>query len=187
MERQDKWILIVIISVCVICGVAVVAYLGYHVILFNRYLESMEARRPVLLYETDHRALLEACRVLPRQVASSQLKPGSYQVNSRNPDPESKLFPQLIQDLLPLRVDILKSGVVDIIMSSRVIYGVVAYPENYGSTPDDSLKYGDRLWGIELIDGLWYYDEDFQNHPEHMKELEQLLKKRKSEDSSGVP
>jgi len=68
-----------------------------------------------------------------------------------------------------------------------VMYGVVAYPENYGSTPDDSFKYGDRLWGIELIDGLWYYDEDFQNYPEQMKEVKELLKKRKAGDSSVGP
>ncbi len=90
-------------------------------------------------------------------------------------------------DLLPLHVDVKKNGLVDIVMSPVVMYGVFAYPENYEDTLTNSFKYGDRLWGIELIDGLWYYDEDFQKHPEHMKEVEGLLKKRRAGDSSGVP
>jgi len=184
MKKGDKWILIG----CLACGVAVVAYLGYSgAVWIMRDLKSMEARRPVLLYETDHRELLEACRVLSRQVATGRLEPGSYQIKRINPDPESRQFPQLILDLLPLHVDVKKNGVVDIVMSPVVMYGVFAYPENYEGTLTNSFKYGDRLWGIELIDGLWYYDEDFQKHPEHMKEVEGLLKKRRAGDSSGVP
>lgn len=187
MERRDKWILIVALVVVLACGIAMVAYLGYSAVWIMRDLKSMEERRPLLLYETDHRELLEACRELSKQVATGRLEPRSYQIKRINPDPELRQFPQLILDLLPLHVDVKKNGLVDIVMSPVVMYGVVAYPENYGRTPDDSFKYDDRLWGIELIDGLWYYDEDFQNYPEHMKEVEELLKKRKAEDSSVEP
>ncbi len=184
MKKGDKWILIG----CLACGVAVVAYLGYSgAVWIMRDLKSREARRPLLLYETDHRELLEACRELSRQVATGQLEPGSYQINRINPDPESRQFPQLILDLLPMHVDVKKNGLVYLVMSPVVMYGVVAYPENYEGTPTNPFKYSGRSWGIELIDGLWYYDEDFQKHPEHMKDVEELLKKRKSEDSSGVP
>jgi len=183
LKRRDKWIIIII---CVACGIAPIAYLGYFAVWAIRDLNRMEARRPVLLYETDHRALLEACRELSRHVAAGRLEPGWYQIHG-NPDPESRQFSQLILDLDPLQVIVEKDGQVDIIMSPVVMYGVVAYAENYGSIPDDSFKYDDRLWGIELIDGLWYYDEDFQNNPEHIKEVEELLKKRKAEDSSRVP
>jgi hypothetical protein len=145
----------------------------------------MEARRPVLLYETDHRALLEACRELSRQVAEGKLEPGMYGRGNRKKN--TRQLPQLILDLEPLRVDIEKDGQVDIIMSPVVMYGVCAFPEDYEGSLDELYKYGDEVWGIELIDGLWYYDEDFQKHPEHKKEVEELLKKRKTGDSSGVP
>jgi hypothetical protein len=185
MKRRDKWILIVALIVGLACGIATVAYLGYSAVWIMRDLKSMEARRPVLLYETDHRALLEACRELSKQVAAGKLEPDTYLSPSRNP--QTRQFPQLILDLSPLHVDVKKNGVVDIVMSPVVMYGVFAYPENYEGTLNNSFKYGDRLWGIEIIDGLWYYDEDFQKHPEHMKEVEELLKKRKAGDSSGLP
>ena len=117
MKKGDKWILIG----CLACGVAVVAYLGYSgAVWIMRDLKSMEARRPVLLYETDHRELLEACRELSRQVATGRLEPGSYQIKRINPDPESRQFPQLILDLLPLHVEVKKNGVVDIVMGVRI-------------------------------------------------------------------
>jgi len=70
MKRRDKWILIVVLIGCVACGIAPVAYLGYFVVFVTRDLNRLEAHRPVLLYQTDHRALLEACRELSRQVAT---------------------------------------------------------------------------------------------------------------------
>jgi len=170
------------------CGSALVAYVGYSVIWIIRDLRRMEAHRPVLLYETDHQALLEACRELSRQVDEGKLEPGMYGLGL-NPtrDPKMRQFPQLILDLAPVRVDIEKDGQVVLIMSSIVMYGVCAFPEDYEGSVDELYKYGDEAWGIELIDGLWYYDEDFQKHPEHKKEVEELLKKRKAGDSSGVP
>ena len=182
MKRRDKWIPII----CVACIIALAAYLGYFAIWAIRDLNRMEARRPVLLYETDHRALLEACRELSRQVATGRLEPGSYQIHG-NPDIETRQFPQLILDLTPVRVEIDEDGDVDLMMSPGVFYGVRAFPEDYEVSLDELYKYGDDVWGIELIDGLWYYDEDFQKHPEHKKVVEELLKKRKAGDSSGAP
>jgi len=182
MKRRDKWILIG----CLACVIATAAYLGYFAVWAMRYLNRMEARRPVLLYETDHRALLKACRELSKQVAAGKLKPGMYGLNPPR-DPETRQFPQLILDLVPLRVDVEKDGQVDIIMSPVVMYGVSAFPEDFEGSVGELYKYGDEVWGIELIDGLWYYDEDFQKHPDRKKEVEELLKKRKTRDSSGVP
>ena len=63
--------------------------------------------------------------------------------------------------------------------------------EDYEGSPAEQFRVissdGDKVWGIELIDGMWYYDENFRKHPEHKKEVEELLKKRKAGDSSGVP
>ncbi len=181
MKRRDKWILIVVIIGCSACGIAMVADLVYGAVWIMRDLKSMKARRLVLLYETDHRELLEACRNLSMQVATGRLEPGSYRIHS-DPDPESKQFPQLILSLDPLNVEVAKDGKVALIMSPMVMYGVRAHPENYEDTLTNPFKYRDTVWGIELIDGLWYFDEDFQKHPEHMKEVEESLKKRKAED-----
>jgi hypothetical protein len=178
MRRRDKWI----ITIGVVCGIAPFAYLGYFALWAMHDLDSMEARRPVLLYQTDHRALLEACRELSRQVAAGKLQPGEYRVHAHHPDSETRQFPQLILDLDPLRVDIEKNGVVNLMMSPVVLYGVYALPENYEDPPAELYP-----WGEELIDGLWYYDEGFRNHPERQKEVEELLKKSEAGNSSGLP
>jgi hypothetical protein len=182
MSQRDKWIIIV----CVACAIAPATYFGYFAVWAMRDLNRMEARRPLLLYETDHRVLLEACREISRQVAAGKLEPGSYQIHG-DPDPDTRQFPQLILDLDPLHVYVDKDGQVDVIMSPVVMYGVYAFPEHYEGSIGELKKYSDQVWGIELIDGLRYYDEDFQKHPEHKKEVEELLKKRKAGDSSGVP
>jgi hypothetical protein len=62
---------------------------------------------------------------------------------------------------------------------------VGTFPEDHEDSLAELHKDDDRY--IELIDGLWYYDEDFWNHPEHKKKVEELLKKTKAGDSSGVP
>jgi len=64
---------------------------------------------------------------------------------------------------------------------------VCAFPEDYKRSRAELFRSGEKVWGIELIDGLWYYDEDFLRHPEHKKEVEELLKKRKAGDLSCVP
>ena len=182
MKRRDKRIIVVVIIGCLVFGIALVAYFAVWVM---RDLNKMEARRPVLLYETDHRALLEACREISRQVATGRLEPGSYQIHG-DPDPESRQFAQLILDLDPLQVNV-KNGVVNLIMSPVVMYGVCASPEDYEGSLAELYTDDDKEWRIELIDGLWYYDEDFLKHPQHKKEVEELLKKRKAGDSSSVP
>jgi hypothetical protein len=75
-------------------------------------------------------------------------------------------------------VDLEKDGRAEMMMSPVVMYGVVAYPEDYEGTLDGLYEYA-KVWGIKLIDGLWYYDEDFRKNPDHMKEIEGLIQKGK--------
>jgi hypothetical protein len=178
MSRRNKWIIIVVIIGFLSCGIAMVVFdLGYGAIRIFSEQKRMESRRPVLLYQTDHRELHEACRELSKQVVAGELKIDQYRFYRfmGNPDPETQLFPRSILDLKPFQVYIEKNGCIDLIMSPTVMYGVRAHP--------DGLKHGN----IELVPGLWYFDEDFRVHPEHKKEIEDLLKKRKSGDSSSMP
>ena len=153
----------------------------YLIILRIHDVNEMEKRRPVLLYETDHQALLEACRELSQQVATGQLKPGTYFLYGPHVDPETRQFPQLIRDIEPLNV-LIDLDVVYVTMSVRVVYGILAFPENIDRKNIEMYEESNR---IELINGLWYFDNDFLNHPEHMKEVQELLEKRKSEKQNN--
>lgn len=129
-------------------------------------------RRMYLLCEMDFQVLLESCRQLSNRLAIGDLKPRQYNVRLK-PDPESSRFPQPILDLRPTYVIIGTYGSVMIELHGGFLhYGVIAYPEDYEKPP--GVEYGDR----KLIDGLWYYDEDYKGSPEVQKKIEDLLQKR---------
>ena len=172
MRRRKKWLLFGIIVFVV---AVLITLIGYNIVWVLLDFKRMESRRPVLLYMTDHQVLLEACREISKSVTSGEIEIDynrTYYRNSGDLDLEKKLFPKPILDLLPSQVYIEKNGLVVITMSPVVLYGVRAYPEGFKGP-----YYGD----IELIPGLWYFDQDFVSHPEHKKEIEELLKKKRKE------
>ena len=50
-------------------------------------------------------------------------------------------------------------------------YGVSVYREDYSGTQFAGFKYGDR----ELVPGLWYYDDGYDENPRYGKKIEGLL------------
>ena len=147
---------------------AFTAYLGHEVIWTILDIKRLESRRSVLLYQTDHQALLKACREISERVTSGEIKVKynhTYYSHSGDLDQEKKLFPKPILDLAPSQVYIENNGMVNVMMSPVVPYGVRVYPTGMKRDYYDDL---------ELIPGLWYYDQDFVSHPEHKKEIEEL-------------
>ncbi len=136
-------------------------------------IDRMESRRSLLLYETNHEAILKTCRELSMKLASGLLKPGIYLPDDKK---DIKEIPKSILNLHPIRVDIERDGRVDIIMSPIIMYGLCAFPENYKGSTKDKFTFDEHRLAIELVPGLWYYDEDFQRHPENMKVVEEKLK-----------
>ena len=54
-------------------------------------------------------------------------------------------------------------------------FGVSFYPDNYKKPPFVGFNLGDK----KLIDGLWYYDDGYEDNPRYDNKIEALLKKRK--------
>jgi hypothetical protein len=131
--------------------------------------DKIGGNRTLLLYKTDHKALLEACRELADQHSKGRIDPNR---------PMFEQYPKIITGLDPRRIGIDQDGFVDITLSLNLRYGVVAFPEDYEGTVGEKM-YSDKSWRIELLKGLLYYDEDFKMHPENKKKVEELLKKRK--------
>ena len=131
----------------------------------------MKDLRPKLLCETDHRALLAACRELSSQVTSGKLEANYYRVRFRAHSEVSR-FPEPIRALRPRLVTITDSGIVRVEMNTKWrSLGVYAYPEGYEQRFPNS-QYGDR----KLLDGLWYYDDEYRIDPNYGREIDAILR-----------
>jgi hypothetical protein len=128
--------------------------------------------RVKLLYRTDHKALLGACRELSGCMRMGKLKARMYHFGP-NPDPQTAQFPQPILDLMPAYVTVETDGrVVVAMMGGLDHFGVYAYPEDYKKPPFDDFRFGD----MKLIEGLWYYDDGYDARPEDWQERIDALK-----------
>lgn len=163
----------IVLALAIFFGSCVVFCMLYgitHYIIMGKEFRQRQVR---LLYETDYQALLENCRELSRQVAGGDLKPGRYKVR-RDPNTESYRFPQLILDLEPKYVVIDTDGQVKVAveeLGAFAYFGVRAYPEGYKKP-----KSGD----IELVAGLWYYDDQYNDkYPKYKKKVDALIQKGK--------
>ena len=180
MKRSKRMDLIIVITVLVIIFAVglVLLYLtdfGAGIRYLITEIKMSQQLRVRLLCETDHQALLEACRDISRMVAKGDLKKYEYSIRRNpDPDPETSRFSQVILDLEPSRIYIDEDGRVMVEMFGGLDpFGVYAYPEDY--TLPSYSKYGDK----KLIDGLWYYDGEYREHPEYEKRIEALMQKGK--------
>jgi len=134
-----------------------------------------------LLCETDHRALLDACRELSAQVADGRLEADTYRVRFR-PHSEASQFPEPILALRPYSVALSESGRVRIEMTGKWwSLGVNAYPEGEEKRFPES-RFGDH----RLLEGLWYYDDQYLHDPDYDRQIDALLKAREKLSEPGT-
>jgi len=128
-----------------------------------------------LLYESDHAALLEACRDLGRRAIAGELKAGMYKVKG-SADAVVQAFPRRILELEPVYVVVGEEGEITVAMIGGLDHiGVYGYPEGYSRSA--CAARGDR----ELIGGLWYYDDGYNARPQDWDwHIERLRRKAKS-------
>jgi hypothetical protein len=131
--------------------------------------------RVKLLYRTDHKALRDACRELSQRTRVGRLEARMYHFGP-NPDPQTAEFPRPILDLMPVYVTIDADGSVMVAMMGGLDhFGVVAYPEDYKKPAFDDFKFGD----MQLIEGLWYYDDGYETRPADWQQRIDALKPNK--------
>jgi hypothetical protein len=126
---------------------------------------TLRPRKVSILYEVDHRALLDACRSLPNQGYR-----GKYYIRHFRERDVSK-FPEIILKLNPTYVVIDYDNVIIIEMMGGMSHvGIRAYPENY-----KGFGTGDK----KLIEGLWYCDDGYREEPDYEQYIESLRPKKK--------
>jgi hypothetical protein len=156
MKRTSKIVIVVSAIVLGAVGVYLLSIIGLG-LLMNVELEDL---RPKLLCETDHQALLAACRELSSQVADGKLEANYYRVRFC-PHSEASRFPEAIRALRPRFVTITDTGIVRVEMNTKWwSFGVFAYPQGFQERFPD-WHFGDR----KLLDGLWYYDDGYLSDP----------------------
>ncbi len=169
-KRLVRGLLLGSVALLGMAGALVVAYIAieHH---------KIERRLVHLLCETDHQALLEACREVSRRATAGEFEVGRAYAIRRHPGRYG--FPQAILNVDPLFVLIDGDGVVWVEMFWAPSHGVVAYPEGY--------QRSGRPGKTELVPGLRFYDEDYDSrYPKHVEYIEGLLDRgRRDAENSG--
>ncbi len=118
----------------------------------------IEGKRVRIFCETDHEALLKACRELSAQMPKGGREARVYEVGVFS----GRSLPRPIRALRPREVIVNEDGTVTLSMfSGWHPFGVWASPEGYeGQRPQEAQR--------KLIEGLWYYDEDYRWAPDQL-------------------
>ncbi len=144
-----------------------------------------QQRRILLLYHTDHEALLKAGRQILSQ-GPKDLKNYRYYGPMHIdgfPVPRGVRIPKVVRKLRPHASLINFNGYVVLQMQGGVVigFGVRIYPEGF-KAPRRYFSYGNR----ELLPGLWYYDDKYNHNPEYDKRIETIIQKGKWEDPNKI-
>jgi len=146
----------------------------FGVMLVSRMHRDKEAGLQRLLCETDHEALLAACQELLHWVETGDLEPGKYGFKS-DPHAETSRFPEPIVELRPSCVYVEADRIMVEMMGGLDHFGVDVYVEGFDGTRFAGFKYGDK----ELVPGLWYYDDGYDENRRYGRKIDALLENSK--------
>ena len=134
---------------------------------------SADEKRVRLLYETDHEALLKACRSLMAQKDSNSLNMDYWHVE----DGEIyRIYDHFREAGLPEVIVKLDPVFIYIYKDDRVLIECVAafYSVSVQAYPIGVTGGGDKM----LLEGLWYWDIGYEKHKDFDKYLERLNPER---------
>ena len=141
-----------------------------------------QQRRILLLYHTDHEALLKAGREILKNGPKDPMNYRYYGPMHIDgfPVPRGVRIPKVIRKLRPHASLINFNGYVVLQMKVGTEYfGVKIYPEGFKVPGRRYFSYGNR----ELLPGLWYYDYGYRYDPEYNKKIDRIIKEGKWEDA----
>jgi len=170
-KRRIKAVVVLCVMALAICGVFLFCIYSPRamILITTRRAHAAQVR---LLCRTDHKALQEAGRQTLRQVSMGNTKPGRYKVRCDPHLPKGLRFPEPILGLSPRAVTIRDEYMIIEMHGAMWHFGVFVYPEDF-TEPYSGFDYGDR----KLLEGLWYYDDEYVHDPEYDKVIEAMLQR----------
>lgn len=151
---------------------------------YNSALQSSQQRRILLLYHSDHEALLKAGREILRQSPNPNKHPPVGRIFHilGVPVPRYVHIPKVVHQLRPHAIYINFGGYTVLQMEKSALgYGVNIYPEDYKVKRSD-FQYDNR----ELIPGLWYFDDKYDIVPEYDKTIDYIIQQGKWPDPNEI-
>ena len=182
---NDKTTALAVAITILILLFAFVLYIRPKSPFYNSALQSAQQRRILLLYHSDHEALLKAGREILRQGPKD---PWNYpfigiQHIDGFPVPREVPIPKVVHQLRPHANLINRNGYFVLQMEETAKgFGVKIYPEGFKTPRYYGFKYGNR----ELIPGLWYYDDEYDLIPEYNNTIDYIIQKGKWPDPNQI-
>lgn len=135
------------------------------------------SERHTLLCDTDYEAVLKACReVLDNASAWGLEVGGKYNIRWTPRSPLASRFPKAILDLAPVQARIQYEGCLILEMHGGFDhFGFIVYSKSFRE-PYPGFEYEGR----EIIEGLWYHDDDYRDEfPIYKKKIDAWIEKGK--------
>jgi len=143
-----------------------------------------QQRRVLLLYHTDHEALLKAGREILRQAPKDPMdyRPlGPFHIDGF-PVPMGVRIPKVIRKLRPHASLINRNGYVVLQMQGGMAdFGVRIYPEGF-----KGHRYYFTSGNRELLPGIEYYDYEYDHIPEYDKRIDEIIQKGRWEEPNEI-
>ena len=175
MKKSIQIFILSIIGIPLIC-IVLYSLLMFVVVIYGIHLQTRERpqRQVLLLYETDHKALLEACRTVLKEAREGKWEYRQYAIRSI-PDPNIDKLPEPILRLNPTYIKIGQGSMMIEMYGGLDHFGVAAFSEESGYEGHGNKK---------LLDGLWYYDDGYHDIPDYEKVIESLRPKTKKQEKN---
>ncbi len=187
MNEQKKTALgiAIVIAIITLIGILVFSRSGPSLRISKPHgIPLAQQRRILLLYHTDHEALLKAGRQVLSQGPKDPMKYRYYgpQHIEGFPVPRGVRIPKVIRKLRPHASLINRNGYVVLQMQGDATdFGVRIYPEGF-----KGHRYYFTCGNRELLPGLEYYDYKYNRIPEYDKRIDEIIQKGKWEEPNQI-
>jgi len=169
--KKVTLLIIIILTILIVC-LALFSLWSLVLIHYSTTsgIKQIEEKTVRLMYETDHKALLLAGRKVLEESRIGKWEQQKQYIISTDDDPNITNLPKIILDLNPSYIVIYDEDSMSIeMMGGMHHFGVRIYREHF-EKPSGFFEFGDK----QLLDGLWYYDEGYQEDPNYDEFIESL-------------